>query len=170
MRKIMLLSFIAIFCCVGNIHAQKRDLSLYENIKSFYKLIGFDINECNKKELELVINVKDLVENLNNQEIAIYRFNSPENDLPSNIIIVEKDSVDIYDIFAINAIISRIVDVSTKYPDISTNKKDIAWIKNILALHLSAIQNVRAEAWIVEKKAGKYKYHIKYNTFVSKKK
>lgn len=167
MKKVRLISFVIIFCYTGNLAAQEIDLDLYENIKSFYNLVGYTIDKHSKQELESIINVKDLVGGINTSATSIYMFNSPASDLPSNIIIVEKDSTDIYDIFAINAIISRIIDISTKYPDVSTNKKDIIWIRKILALHLSATQNVRAEAWIVEKKSGKCKYHIKYDTIKS---
>jgi len=171
MKTVRFITFLILsFFYIGNITAQKKDLSLYENIKSFYNLMGFPIDNCGKQELESIINVKDLTENLNTSEVSLYKFNSPSNDSPSNIIIVQKDSIDIYDIFAINAILRRIVVISAKYSEISINKKDIAWIKSILELHLSAIQNVRAEAWIVEKKVGKFTYHIKYDNLDSSKK
>lgn len=85
--------------------------------------------------------------------------------MPNNIAVIEKDSIDLYDIFAINAILSRVVSLSNKYPILSKKKTDIIWIDNILKLHLVATQNVRSESWVVEMKNGRYTYHIWYNTY-----
>ena len=166
MKKTKLIFFAIIFLYTGSLSAQEIDLNLYLNIKSFYDILGYTIDKSSTQELESIINVQNLVEKINTPEISLYEFNlSQTYDLPSNIIIVENDSTDIYDIFAINDIISRIIDISIKYPDVSTNKKDILWIKNILALHNSAIGNAASEGWLVERKVGKYTYHIAYKTY-----
>ena len=156
---------ISIFLFTFNLSAQKKDKLMYENANNFYKLSeGVDIRAMNtgSNKLERMINIFDLVEGTNTDSVALYGFftgNLIRHHI--NIIIVDKDSVGIYDLFAINFLLQKVVELSEKYPDVSNNKKDIKWIEAILDRHLFAMQSTPYAGRLIEKK-GNYSLYVSY--------
>lgn len=141
--------------------SQSFDLDFYKHIKEFYSLIGVKIDATSKKELEENIVIRELVKDLNTNQISIYSFCSDGNDVPFNLIIIENDSIEIYEIQEINPIIRRVLNLSKKYDDICDNRKDIKWIDKILTIHLQTLNESIFNCCVMEVKRGKYTYNIR---------
>ena len=160
----LLLIFSILFIVSNNVLAQKKDRVLYEDAGMFFELIGLNIDKGDVT-FDEIIYIEDLVKDANTDSIALYSFNCVLNDAPSNIIIVEKDSVCFYDIWALNFLLKKVVELSQKYPDISNSKKDMKWINAILNIHLRITQEAGAEAWVVKEEKNRSSFYIKYSTY-----
>jgi len=154
------LIIIVLLSCQSKLCAQSFDSLFYENIKEFNACVGTKIMVNSLNDLKAITIVKDLVKGLNTQQIAIYSFCMEGYDTPFNIIIIENDSIDIYEISEINLLLRRIVDISKKYNDISTNRKDIKWINEILYLNKLALDESAFTPIQLLETRGHYKYHF----------
>jgi hypothetical protein len=164
MKFKLLLIISILFVASDDIFAQKKDSILYENARFFFDIVGWHLSNCDFK-LDKIIQIEDLVEDANSDSIALYSFSCVLNDAPSNIIIVEKDSIGFYDIWSINFLLKKVTELSQKYSDISNSKKDIKWINAILNIHLRTTQEAGSEAWVTVTKKDKSSFYIKYSTY-----
>lgn len=157
-KLLMILVFIS--CISSGIHAQTYSSEMYSNIKEYYALKGIKIETTSQKEIKEKIEIVELVKDLNSSQVSMYTFCLDGCEAQFDIIIVEKDSVELYEILAINSILSRVLDLSKKYSDISNNRKDIKWIDEILKLHLMALNQSIFNCCVVEVKRGLYTYNL----------
>jgi len=158
MKKVLII--LTIISSITNIAtSQTFSFEMYKNIKEYYDLVGVKIEATSKKKLEENILIRDLVKGLNSNQISLYDFCSVGNDTPFDIVIVENDSIEIWDITAINSLLSRLVEISKKYTDVSNTRKDILWIDKILELHRQILQKSSFNP-VMEYKKGKYTYNI----------
>lgn len=159
MKKTLIILTV-ILCSTNIIYSQTFGFDMYKNIKEYYDLVGVKIEVTSKKEIETNIKIRELVKGLNSHQVGIYDFCSEGNDTPFDIIIVENDSIEIWDITAINSLLRRIVDISKKYSDVSNNRKDIKWIDEILELHRQTLVKSSFNSSVMEYKRGKYTFNI----------
>jgi hypothetical protein len=162
MKKILIiLVFASMSCITIDARAQTLDPEIYKKIKDYHSLIGVKIDVASEKELEEKIVIRELVEGLNSNQISMYSFSSEGTGAPFDIIVVENDSVEIYEIEIINTLLRRVIDMSLKYSDVSTNKKDIKWIDEILRLNQQALHEAHHDDWVTEVRRGKYTYMVR---------
>jgi hypothetical protein len=159
MKKILII-LSAILCFTNIVSSQTYSFEMYKNIKEYYDLVGVKIEATSKKEIEENIKIEELVNGLNSNQISMYDFCSVGNDTPFDIIIIENDSIEIWDITAINSLLRRVIDISKKYTDISDNRKVIKWIDEILNLHLQVLHKSPFSPSVMAYKRGKYTYNI----------
>ena len=158
---LIILVFALMSCITIDARAQTFDPEIYKKIKDYYSLIGVEIDAASEKELEEKIVIRELVEGLNSNQISMYSFISEDTGSPFDIIVVENDSVEIYEIEILNTLLRRVINMSLKYSDVSTNKKDIKWIDEILMLNQQALHEAHHDDWVVEVKRGKYTYIVR---------
>ena len=106
---------------------------------------------------DILFSLIKIADSTNSDNIYAYRC-TYAFEIPSSIVIVKNDSVDIYDIFAINEILSGIMNIQEL-----SNENKLLWIDEILKEHLAATQESGTSAWILVQNHDKFTYHMPIN-------
>lgn len=158
--KSIIISIIFIFSSII-IFGQSMHTELYKSLAKFYFYKGCNIDTLTSEKE--IIEIKNLIENTNTNKISIFYFSSGHDSF-FNIIMVENDNIDIYDIHALNEILNKIVDLSRKYNSIVSESITIKWIEKTLYLNKLALNESVFTSSNLKKTEGKVTFHYSKST------